>query len=277
MNHHLCTECVYSISLRRCKSKELVLFSFLKNSTPLPPPTQTRTPREPGTFLSIISINHTGWWAEFTWIFPRLMTWMIIGEMISLASESVGPRSRIYSQELSNRSSTISPKDCGDPSWLNLWAGESTRPLFNRMWESASHHKLSSWGRGRLLQPGQGHRQEELVAEVVVVALLVTTPYIFSVTYEDGDGTADHPSSQACVVRCHVVRRKHLAWVGSLWGLCVWLPSIQVNVAHSPPEAGLSTLAENFCRCHCVSPFPLVLSQHLPFWTLSLFLLCSLF
>lgn len=135
------------------------------------------------------------------------------------------------------------------------WASDaegSIKPLFNRMWERASHHKLSSWGRRGLLQAGQSPGRRGWQRKKQWQPPLWQPLTFLSATWEGGEGTVDDPP-QPRVVRCNVVRRKQLARVGSLVAVCV--PGF-------PPEARLSsTLAVNLYRCHCASSLPLLWSQ----------------
>lgn len=145
---------MYSISLRRYKSRHLVLFFFLKNSTPLLPPTQTGTPTTPGTFVSIkLSILADG----LNWL-ESLHDWSHrwqVGKGFPSFLQKRWTLVIILKSSLSNRTSTSRNGLWWIPVGWASDAEESTRPLFNRMWEHASHHKLSSWGRSRLLQTGQ--------------------------------------------------------------------------------------------------------------------------
>lgn len=139
--------------------------------------------------------------------------------------------------------------------WIPVgWASDadgSIKPVFNRMWERASHHKLSSWGRRGLLQAGQNPGRRGRQRKKQWQPPLWQPLTFLSATWEGGEGTVDDPA-QPHVERYNVVRRKHLVRAGSLVAVCV--PGF-------PLEARLSALAVNVYRRHCASSLPLLWSQ----------------
>lgn len=146
--------------------------------------------------------------------------------------------------------------------WIPVgWASDaegSIKPLFNRMWERASHHKLSSWGRRGLLQAGQSPGRRGWQRKKQWQPLLWQPLTFLSATWEGGEGRVDDPP-QPRVVRYNVVRRKQLARVGSL--VAVYVPGF-------PPEARLSsTLA--------VTSMDATMHHHSLFCDLRHLLLCT--
>lgn len=79
-------------------------------------------------------------------------------------------------------------------------------------WVLGQEQAAADWARAQIEEACDGSCGSSLDCD---------NPWLFLVTCGGGDGSADNPGSQLCAVRCNVVRRKYLAWVGSPWGLCV--------------------------------------------------------
>lgn len=162
--------------------------------------------------------------------------------------KSVDPHSWIYFLELSVSQSLY--LIANGPWWIPVgWAsrfGGSTRPLCNRMWEHAPHHRLSSWGKIRLCRRGKGTGRRSWWRKRWGEPLHYCRWHV----------KAGNPGSGPDAARCKVVRRKPLVGGGLSESCVAWIPSTQVNLAISLQAAGLSTLAENLCII-----IPLVLPQ----------------